>query len=381
MKLESNQQFFFALVRASLWANAESAESWNFGVTEAVDWEKVYQLAAEQSVQGLVLQGIDSLKIQVPSFKIPQDLLFQWIGEVQIIEQQNLAMNKFVAQLIEKLSNRDVYTVLVKGQGIAQCYERPLWRASGDIDLLLDAKNYEKSKAYCDSNADSFAGETTKNKERLHQEYQFGGWTVELHGTMHADLSRRMDRVIDQVQDDTFRKKQVRVWKNGDADVYLPSPDNDVIFVFTHILQHLFFEGIGLRQICDWCRLLWTYKDSLNHGLLESRIRKMGLMSEWKVLASFAVKYLGMPVDAIPSYSESAKWKCKADRICSFILEVGNFGHNREVEWSNAFKRRSMLIWHRITDTVRLSYVFPVDAPKFLINYAIDGVRNIIWRK
>ena len=378
MKLDRNLQAFFALVRAGLLADTKSTVSWNHGVTEAVDWKKVYQLAAEQSVQGLVLQGIDCSKIQDPRFKIPQELLLQWIGEVQMIEQQNKAMNKFVAQLMEMLRKNEINALLVKGQGIAQCYEKPLWRSSGDIDLLLDAKNHDKAKAYCDSNADSFAGETTKNKERLHQEYQFGGWTVELHGTMHADLSRRMDRVIDQVQDDTFSKKQVRVWKNGDADVFLPSPDNDVIFVFTHILQHLFFEGIGLRQICDWCRLLLTYKDSLNHELLRSRIYAMGIMSEWKVLATFAVNYLGMPVDAIPFYSEDAKWKSKADRICSFIMEVGNFGHNREVEWTDGFKRRSMLIWHRITDTVRLSFVFPFDAPKFLVNYACDGMRNVL---
>ena len=277
-----------------------------------------------------------------------------------------------------KLRLDGIYALIVKGQGIAQCYERPLWRTSGDIDLLLDEVNYEKAKIYCDTIADSYSLDTKKNKERLHQEYQIEEWTVELHGTMHADLSRRMDRVIDQVQDETFSKKQVRVWKNGDTVVALPSPDNDVIFVFSHILQHLFFEGIGLRQICDWCRLLWTYKDSLNHGLLESRIRAMGVISEWKVLAAFAVKYLGMPIEAMPLYSEEPKWKRKADRICSFIMEVGNFGHNREVEWNNSFKRRSMLIWHRITDTIRLSYVFPVDAPKFLVNYAFDGVKGIV---
>lgn len=378
MKLDSNQQVFFALVRAGLWSDLESTDLGIQGFIEPVDWEKVYQLAAEQSVIGVVLAGIDWFKVHDSRFTIPQEVLLQWIGEVQMIEQQNLAMNKFVAQLIEKLCNNDIFALLVKGQGIAQCYERPLWRACGDVDLLLDKDNYEKAERHCDSIANSRSLETAKNKERLHQEYKIGDWTVELHGTMHANLSRQMDCVIDQVQNETFSKKQTRIWKNGDAYVVLPSPDNDVIFVFTHILQHLFFEGIGLRQICDCCRLLWAYRDSLNYGLLESRIRAMGVMSEWKVLAAFAVKYLGMPVEAMPLYSEDAKWKRKADRICSFIMEVGNFGHNREVEWGNPFKRRSMLIWHRIIDTVRLSFVFSVDAPKFLTNYACDGMRNVL---
>lgn len=58
-------------------------------------------------------------------------LLLQWIGEVQVIEQRNKAMNQFVAELIEKLRKADIYALLVKGQGIAQCYEKPLWRCSG----------------------------------------------------------------------------------------------------------------------------------------------------------------------------------------------------------------------------------------------------------
>jgi len=256
MKLDYNQQAFFELLRAGLWADRDEFQVSDSSTSEAakpsvkfhgsVDWEKVYQLAEEQSVIGLLLSGLEHSDV-----KPHQDFLLQWIGEVQIIEQQNLAMNKFVAQLIEKLRKNDINALLVKGQGIAQCYERPLWRASGDIDLLSDADNYFKAKQYCDKIADSRSLDTEKNKERLHQEYQIGDWSVELHGTMHADLSRRMDHVIDQVQSETFSKNQVRVWKNGDTEVYLPSSDNDVIFVFSHILQHLFFEGVGLRQICE----------------------------------------------------------------------------------------------------------------------------------
>ena len=101
------------MVRAGLWTDVESTDLGSRGFTEAVDWNKVYQLAEEQSVAGLVLAGIEYSYV-----KPPQDLLLQWIGEVQIIEQQNKAMNDFVARLIENLRKADVYSVLVKGQGV-----------------------------------------------------------------------------------------------------------------------------------------------------------------------------------------------------------------------------------------------------------------------
>ena len=190
---------------------------------------------------------------------------------------------------------------------------------------------------------------------------------------MHADLTRKMDCVIDDVQKETLENRLIRTWINKGIDVFLPDPNSDVIFVFSHILQHLFLEGIGLRQICDWSRLLWTYKETIDRELLEKRLKSMSLMSEWKVFAALAVKILGMPVESMPLYSKDAKWESKANRVCSFIMDVGNFGHNRDVEWSSPIKRRFSLITHRITDTIRLSLIFPIDAPKFLLNYANDG--------
>ena len=88
----------------------------------------------------------------------------------------------------------------------------------------------------------------------------------------------------------------MREWKNDGADVPLPSPDNDVIIVFTHFLQHFFVGGVGLRQICDWCRLLWTYRSEIDAAKLEGRLREMGIVSEWKAFGAFAVEYLGLPL-------------------------------------------------------------------------------------
>lgn len=62
-----------------------------------------------------------------------------------MIEQRNKGMNIFISELIDKLQKEDIYAILVKGQGIAQCYEKPLWRSSGDIDLLLSDSNCKPS--------------------------------------------------------------------------------------------------------------------------------------------------------------------------------------------------------------------------------------------
>ena len=367
MKEDKNIQAFFALLRAGLWEQADDS------LNDKVDWEKVYQLAEEQSVIGVVLAGIEKTNTnRTDNTNRPtQDFLLEWIGEVQLIEQQNLAMNQFIAELIEKLRKEDVYAILVKGQGIAQCYEKPLWRSSGDIDLLLSDQNYEKAKTMLLPLASDVEKEYKSFK---HQGMTMSeGYVVELHGAMHSRLSNKIDRGIDEAQNDVFCGGYVRSWQNGSTQVFLPGVDDDVIFVFTHILHHFYIEGIGLRQICDWCRLLWKYKDSLNSGLLESRIRKMGLMSEWRSFAALAVDYIGMPKEAMPFYSSDKKWSKKAEMILVFVLETGNFGHNRE-----AADGKLGSAWNKTKDFARHGRVFPMDSLKFFWHFLCDGVKLAI---
>lgn len=359
----NNVKALFVLLRAGLWSELGKQVS----LDSSVDWGVVYQLACEQSVLGLLLSGIDYLpNDQRP----PKQKLLQWIGEIQVLEQQNQAMNNFIGELVENMRKEGVYTLLVKGQGVAQCYEKPLWRSCGDVDLLLDNDNYQKAKVFLSEMADHVDEE---DKEKLHLGMTIDSWVVELHGTMRTQISSRMNRGIDEVHHGLFYGGNVRSWMNGDTQIFLPSPNNDAILIFTHYLQHFFIGGVGLRQICDWCRLLWTYKDSLNHGLLESRIRKMGLMSEWKAFGAFAVEYLGMSKEAMPFYD--VRWKKKASRICEVILNTGKFGHNQDNSYRqkyHGFRSDMITFFIRFGELTKIITIFPVDAPKFFCHYVMN---------
>lgn len=111
MLLDKNQQAFFELLRAGLWGDGNP----EIRIDGTTDWNYIYQVAQEQSVQGLVLQGIEELKVKGVELSVPKVLLLQWIGEVQVIEQRNKDMNAFIADLIEKLRKNDIYAILVKG--------------------------------------------------------------------------------------------------------------------------------------------------------------------------------------------------------------------------------------------------------------------------
>lgn len=199
MSSEDNSiKTFFALLRAGLWSD----ENPDIRIDGTPDWQEVYRLATEQSVLGLILAGLEHSDV-----KPPQMLLLQWIGEVQMIEQRNKEMNGFIAELIEKLRKDDIYALFVKGQGVAQCYEKPLWRCSGDIDLLLSNDNYLKAKRVLIPLASEVANEDVITK---HQALVINGFDVELHGKMPFIISKRVDDGIDGVLDDLFCRGNVR---------------------------------------------------------------------------------------------------------------------------------------------------------------------------
>lgn len=353
---KNNQLAFFELLRAGLWE--KEARISQYSIT---DYSVIMKLAEEQSVVGLITSGLE----RVQDLKAPQVWLLQFIGSTLQIEQKNKSLNGFVAELIGLLRKQDIYTILVKGQGIAQCYERPLWRSSGDIDLLLSKDSYDKAKQLLLPLAEEVESED-RNFRHLGISFK-GGCVVELHGTLHGGWSKKVDRIIDSVQRDVFYGGKVRSWMNGHTQVFLPGADEDVFFVFTHILQHFFKGGIGLRQICDWSRLLWTFRGKLDSGLLEKRLRSAGLMSEWKAFAAMAVEWLGTPVDAIPLYSEASCWKSKAKRIVDLVMDTGNFGHNRDESYKqNVFftKRLVISFGRRFKDAARQFRIFPLDTMK-----------------
>lgn len=368
MHSDNYQQAFYALVRAGLWESDTLLSP--FG---KIDYSEILRLAEEQSVDGLVAAGFD----HITDIKAPQEVVLQFVGSALQLEQQNLAMNCYINVLNKKLIEEGIFSVLIKGQGVGQCYERPLWRACGDIDLLLDAKGYDNAKRLLFPIAENVEKEFSYFK---HVGMTLDGWVVELHGTFQSRLSKRIDNEIDSIQEGIFKKKATRIWHNGKDDVLLPCADADVIFIFTHILHHYFFEGIGLRQFCDWCRLLWTYRSELDIQLLESRLRKMGLMSEWKALAAFVVEYLGMPADAMPLYSDDNRWKKKASRISAFVLEVGNFGHKQRRNFAGMayFVRKSISFWGRLSDILRHFMVFPKDSIVFFGGVIRSGMYAVV---
>lgn len=357
---------FITLLKAGLWE-----KNVRLSTFDRIDLDEIYRQAEEQSVVGIVAAGLE----HVEDVQLPKDVVLTFAGCTLQIEQRSFAMNFLIKHLIEKMRREGIYTLLIKGQGVAQCYERPLWRSCGDVDLYLSESNYENAKKYL-SHLASFVDE--ENEQRKHIAYNIDKWVVELHGTLHNSLSKRINKGLDQIHQDIFYAGEVRSWLNDGVSVFLPSANNDILIVFTHFVTHFYIGGIGLRQICDWCRLLWTYRDSVNLGLLEGRLKKMGLMPEWKAFASLAVEHLDMPQQAMPFYTKTRRNSRRARRVLRRILVTGNMGHNQDQSYKYKYSNsigKVITFFRRLKEFWHLSGIFPMNAPRFFVSYVFNRIR------
>lgn len=330
---DNNTQAFLALVRAGLWET--EVRLLPFG---NIDFREVFRLSQEQSVAGLVAAGLE----HVVDVKVPKEVVLAFVGETLQIEQRNTAMNKFIGGTLEKLMDNGISAVLVKGQGVAQCYERPLWRKSGDVDLLLDKENYHKAVDYLLPLSE---GNNPEGHYSKHRGLIFSPWYLELHGTFRSGLSLRVDKAIDKVQNNTVGNGNFRTWMNNKIAVTLPGVDDDVFFIFAHCIQHFYRETLALKQLCDWCRLLWVYRDSVDVSLLKERVLELGMVKEWDCFASAAVEYLGMPQQAMPLFDSTLNSKRAAD-IMHFLI-CGRYRN-------------------KILKTFEIFKLFPANTTKFL---------------
>ena len=334
----SNQQAFFELVRAGLWEKEARLSQFC-----KVDYEEVMCLAEEQSVVGLVTAGLE----HVSDVKVPQEVLLQFIGNTLQIEQRNKEMNIFISTTVENMRSTDICCLLVKGSGLAQCYSKPLWRPCGDIDFFFSDSEYKYAINYLTPlSSDIFQdSKYTKSYGLVIDDH-----VVELHGTLRSGLSTRLDNEIDEVQHAVFIGGDVRSWQNEKTQVFLPGVDSDLFLLFTHFVRHFYQNEFVLRQVCDWCRFLWTFCEKIDVGLLEKRLRRSGLMSEWKAFAAFVVDYLGMPVEAMPLFNENdnqnKNYKKKAEMILDFVFSEGKP--------------------NRVGNAMAVAKIFPINTFKFL---------------
>lgn len=272
--------------------------------------------AEKQSLTGICLPE------ECPE-NLSKGLLLQWIGQVQLIEQRNLLLNKRVEQLFGMLEKDGFQCCLLKGQGNAMMYLNPLRRCSGDIDVWLNtdedtACQYVK-KLYPDAEV---------SYKHIHFPI-FEDAPVDVHVTPLKFYSghylNRLERWIEGKKKEQFEQRISL--SDSNRDVSVPTRQFNAVYQLGHMLIHLFDEGLGLRQVVDYYNVLKGLDISeKEREELVSTVKALGMCRFARAIMWVESSVLGLPVERCFVEPDARRGK----QLLEDILEGGNFGHHSE---------------------------------------------------
>lgn len=327
-------QALFALLRAGLWGAEKELEG--FRKLTATEWDAIYATARQQTVRGLVYAGICML----PDELMPADSqLMRWAAAVEGVEQRNCHMNRVLGKVCLWFESQGLSPVVMKGQGVAQCYEQPLQRECGDIDLYF---------ASAEENAEACRLLKEKGVSvSMHADgsysYVVDGVSVEHHRQLVDITASSACAAIRQLEG-KYAFPKVEVAAVGEEAIRIPSPTEDVILQNAHIMKHTLGWGVGLRQLCDMARICHTRHEAIKGDAVQEVCRLAGI-TEWTcLLHSFLTDYMGMPEDSLPFATKHIS----SEPLLRRILKGGNFGQHRadmNKMASRPLKRKLQTAW------------------------------------
>ena len=322
--IQQEDRDFFILLRIGLWQRVEEE------LSPSPDWAYIYRLSCEQTVQGIVADGIGLYKTKYRC-NIPTDINEQFLSAVAQIVRRNHQINKKQAEINSLFDRQSIRYYVVKGQEAAKNYPKPMLRCSGDIDYAIRIADFMSAQSMLMPLA-SFVHPYEEDKQD--QSFEIYGVTVELHGNLHPSLGSRIDRAIDTLYDELFQ---------GTTSYETFT----TVYTFLHCLQHYHWTGLGIRQISDFAMLLAYSHERIDFARVNAAIiQEMRLPYEWKVFIRFCTDYLGMvPWYATKEQLEPIRQNKTLQSLSLWLAckSTGNFGHNHKTVHHTNFLIRNFI--------------------------------------
>ena len=316
VKVDIGVSVFMRLLRSALW---DEPLDWNGRTLNGEQMAQLTELATEQACTALLAQGVMRSGVRL-SDNDPL-LLF---GQQRLVRERNRRMDVAVAAWCRHTAEAGIRICVVKGQTLSALYPDPTLRQSGDIDFLCHPADWTKAMNYLRM---QLGVEVTDTNTMKHVEFELDGISYEMHSSLtdmaYPPHQRYWERVV--MPEVLAGTATVRV---AAYDVPTLPPMLNVLYTFEHIVHHLIFEGVGLRQCCDLALLLTKVQlhEESEVRALHSHLRGLGLERAFSAVCAMLVDHLGLQESCVPC-SIDGRDHDEAARLFDNIIARGNFGH------------------------------------------------------
>ena len=306
-------------------------------------WKRLFGIAREQSLLGVIFYGIQKNSDNKPDKK----LLLQWFSICEQIKQRNQKTNCATVKIVDFFQENGFRTCILKGQGNTLNYPDYFIRTSGDIDIWVEGghqKVLDFTRKYVPG-ADFCYNHIEFNKiDGIDTEVHY--CPLFMNNMIH---NARLQQWFENTADEQFGQ-EVEL-PDGAGKICVPTNGFNRIYQLSHIAKHLFREGIGLRQFVDYYYVLKQGFTEEERQQDEKLLKRIGLydvaaavMYVLKEMLNMDEQLLLVPVD-----------ERRGKFLLNEILLSGNFGqYDKRVKHDGSqlthniqrFKRDFRLVWY-----------------------------------
>lgn len=317
----------FALIRLGLGNSVPEKENLSdFIMLPAAQWARLGDIAQEQGVLGVMLDGIDRLEATGygATRELSKEQKLEWIGNVlNGYEARNQHQMQVINDLQKHWAEAGLRMMVMKGQAMGMYYPNPKHRAPGDIDCYLFdgyAKGNETAKVWADKVDEGWY---------KHSVISYKGETIENHQYFVHTREGKKSKQLNQVLVDTLRVDSFDNLPGSDA--LLPPPMFNALFLTYHALAHFLEEGLRLKQILDWAMFLKRDADKVDWKEFFRICDNFHLHRFADVMNDIAVKHLGIEFEfaSTSPYTEKVLRSTLYDK--EYVFSSGESG------WRNRF--------------------------------------------
>ncbi len=358
--MEARDELFFRLLRFAL-GTEENCPKMHLN-----EWREMFQIAKKQAITGFIGSALKNIGGDVLIEKDAKsqdaftDLIMDWMGEVVKIARRYQKVNNDVIDEFLKLESKGLQCCLLKGQGNAFMYPNHDSRTSGDIDVWVRFKDTVNT----DGNIRKIikmAKDVQPNSKASYHHIDIPDINctpVEAHYRPQFLFSywhnKHLQEYFNKHSDEQLDNKV----KFGDKEISVPTPEFNIVFQLSHIYNHLFHEGIGLRQIIDYYYVLKAYDSLSNKSSIDwdKQLNYLGMHNIAGAIMWILTNEFGMP----KSWAIVLSDKGRGTFVLNEILQGGNFGKSdKRYHFSNSAFGKKL---QRLQRDCRLLSYFPSEA-------------------
>ncbi len=235
------------------------------------DWERLFALAQEQAVTGLLIDGVAQTAMR-PDRRMWE----QWLLYLLQLEQANEQLERCGKQWLEQLEKAGIKAFIFKGSSVASWYPHPLHRSPGDVDVVVE-KGWEKL-------------EQTLRKNGVDYRNENGDLVLEENGMIRVEFHRNWEYTYNPLTN--ARLQDITRQSGGQhRELYLTC-------LILHIRRHFLTYGIGLKQVCDVAVMLRV--EALDKQKTALLLKKVQIERFSRILFGVIVRHLGGRMEEFP---------------------------------------------------------------------------------